>query len=521
MSLAFDPTTIFDRSVGERSSARFPAPTNADAGASIPAALRRTTAPRLPQVTEPQLVRHYTRLSQRNFSIDTAFYPLGSCTMKYNPKVHDAIASLPGFAHLHPAQDPADAQGALRAMFELQHALSTLTGLPGVTLQPSAGAHGEFTGLMLMKAYHEHRVREGIIPSMPTHVLIPDTAHGTNPASVTMAGFATLSVPTNDRGGMDVDAMRDLVASHSIVGLMLTNPSTTGLFEEQIAEIAEVVHEAGGLLYYDGANFNAIMGKTRPGDMGFDIVHFNVHKTFSTPHGGGGPGAGPVAVRDILVPFLPVPRVERAQDGTYIFNADYPLSIGRIKQFWGNVGVLVRAWAYIRTHGREGLVRATELAVLNANYLLARVSEAFAPSFGRRCMHEFVVSAADIKREHGVRALDIAKRLIDFGFHPPTVYFPLLIEEALMVEPTETETRATLDHFADALLAIVEEARTNPDVVTTAPHTAPVKRLDEARAVRDLVLRWTPPADEHAPEAPATAPASAASPATDRAVSHA
>lgn len=496
--------TIFEQSRPGRGSARFPHPADAAASrALVPEHLRRSRRPALPEVAEPTVMRHFVRLSQRNHSIDSGFYPLGSCTMKYNPKVNDQIASMPGYARLHPLQSPEDSQGTLELLWRLQKVLGELSGLRGVSLQPAAGAHGEFTGLLIMRAWHERQLHRGRIDSMPTHVIIPDTAHGTNPASVTMAGFTTLSVATDARGGMDVEEVRRLCAEHHVVGLMLTNPNTLGLFDENIAEIAKIVHRAGGLLYYDGANFNAIMGRARPGDMGFDIVHFNVHKSFSTPHGGGGPGAGPVAVRDTLIPFLPVPRVERADDGRFVLDADAPLSIGQIKAFHGNVGVLVRAYAYLRLHGRDGLRRASELAVLNANYLMELLRDVLPPAYDRHCTHEFVSSAAALKATTGVRALDVAKRLMDYGFHPPTIYFPLLVEEALMIEPTETETPETLERFADAVHDIVAEARTDPGVVFTAPHTAPVRRLDEAVAVRQPKLRaridvpLTRGADEH------------------------
>ena len=493
VATAAEPTIFARSSAGRRASNFTVAGGESDAVSlrdrePVPAHLARSTAPALPEVTEPELVRHYTRLSQRNHCIDTGFYPLGSCTMKYNPKVHEDIVSMPGFSRLHPLQESADSQGTLEVLWNLQHALGELSGLPGVSLQPAAGAHGEFTGLLIMRAWHQHRIKQGLRTDLPRHVLIPDTAHGTNPASVTMAGFEAVSVRTNSDGGMDVDEVRRLCNELDVVGLMLTNPTTLGLFDSNIAEIAELVHRAQGLVYYDGANLNAIMGICRPGDMGFDIVHINTHKTFSTPHGGGGPGAGPVAVRDYLAPFLPAPWVTRTESG---FELDFgdDKSIGRVKSFWGNVGVLVRAWAYIRTHGPDGLRRASELAVLNANYVLARIRDAYELPYGDRCMHEFVISASELKRKHGVRALDVAKRLIDFGFHPPTVYFPLLVEEALMVEPTETESRETLDLFAEAMLKCAREAARHPERLLEAPHDSPVRRLDEAQAARQPVLR--------------------------------
>jgi glycine dehydrogenase subunit 2 len=480
--------TIFERSRPGRRSSRLPHHVDVDTAlAAVPSHLRRSDPPRLPEVAEPTLVRHFVRLSQRNHSIDSGFYPLGSCTMKYNPKVHDEIVAMPAFARLHPLTPPSAAQGVLALLHELQHAIGELSGLPAVTLQPAAGAHGEFTGLLVMRAYHRERVARGEIPEEPRAVLVPDTAHGTNPATVRMAGLRTVSIPTDERGGMDLDAVRVACREHDVAGLMLTNPNTLGVFDERIADITSVVHEAGGLLYYDGANLNAIMGRTRPGDMGFDIVHVNVHKTLSTPHGGGGPGAGPVAVAERLAHLLPLPRVVRHADGRYDVVDQDPdgSSIGSVTRFFGNVGVLVRAWAYVVTHGRDGLRRASDLAVLNANYLLARLRDVLPPAFDRTCMHEFVLGAGALKAETGVRAIDVAKRIMDHGFHPPTMYFPLLVDEALMVEPTETETRETLDAFADALRAIVAEAHADPDTVRSAPHTTLVRRLDEARSVRE------------------------------------
>jgi glycine dehydrogenase subunit 2 len=481
--------TIFEQSRPGRRSSRLPRTVDVDAVlANVPAALRRDVSPPLPEVAEPTLVRHFVRLSQRNHSIDSGFYPLGSCTMKYNPKVHDEIAAMPAFARLHPLAPPAVAQGMLALLHELQHAIGELSGLPAVTLQPAAGAHGEFTGLLLVRAWHQERVARGEITVEPRSILVPDTAHGTNPATVRMAGLKTVSIPSDVRGGMDLDAVRAACAEHDVAGLMLTNPNTLGLLDERIRDIADVVHEAGGLLYYDGANLNAIMGKVRPGDMGFDIVHVNVHKTLSTPHGGGGPGAGPVAVAEQLAHLLPLPRIVRHADGRFDVIDDADGSIGSVSRFFGNVGVLVRAWAYVVTHGRDGLRRSSELAVVNANYLMALVRDVLPPAFDRSCMHEFVVSAGDVKRATGVRALDIAKRIMDHGFHPPTMYFPLLVDEALMIEPTETETRETLEAFADALRAVVAEAHADPATVLAAPHTTLVGRLDEARSARNPVL---------------------------------
>ncbi|MEO6867160.1 MAG: aminomethyl-transferring glycine dehydrogenase subunit GcvPB [Gaiellales bacterium] len=481
--------TIFELSRPGRRSSRLEHAVDVEAAlASVPGELRRTSPPALPEVVEPTLVRHFVRLSQRNHSIDSGFYPLGSCTMKYNPKVHEEIAGMPAFARLHPLTPPSAAQGMLALLHELQHAIGELSGLPAVTLQPAAGAHGEFTGLLLIRAYHQERVQRGEIEREPLVVLVPDTAHGTNPATVRMAGMQTLSIPSDARGGMDLEAVRAACAEHEIAGLMLTNPNTIGLLDEQILELSSVVHDAGGLLYYDGANLNAIMGKARAGDMGFDIVHVNVHKTLSTPHGGGGPGAGPVAVTEQLAHLLPLPRIVQHPDGHFDVIEHVATSIGSVSRFFGNVGILVRAWAYIATHGRDGLQRTSELAVLNANYLMELMRDFMPPAFDRTCMHEFVVSASDIKRDTGVRALDISKRIMDHGYHPPTMYFPLLVDEALMIEPTETETRETLEAFAAAMRAVVHEAASDPETVKRAPHTTLVRRLDEARSARQPVL---------------------------------
>ncbi len=447
----------------------------------IPAAHLRPEPPALPELYEVDVVRHYTALSRRNFGVDNGFYPLGSCTMKYNPKVNEDVARLPGFARLHPYQSESSIQGALELLYALQRDLAAITGMDRVTLQPAAGAHGEFTGLMLIRAYHESR------GETRTKVLVPDSSHGTNPASATAAGFETVTIPSDARGLVDLDALRAAVGPDT-AALMLTNPNTLGLFEERIEEIAAIVHDAGGQLYYDGANSNAILGIARPGDMGFDVVHLNLHKTMSTPHGGGGPGAGPVGVKAHLAPFLPTPTVGRRADGTYFFDGDRPASIGRVKAFYGNFGILVRAYAYIGTLGPDGLRRVSELAVLNANYLLRRLAPAFDVPYDRICKHEFVLSGKSLKAETGVRTLDVAKRLLDFGYHPPTIYFPLNVEECLMIEPTETESKETLDAFADALLRIVEEAKTNPELVKNAPYTTNVRRLDEATAARRPVL---------------------------------
>jgi glycine dehydrogenase subunit 2 len=459
----------------------------------IPGHLRRADPPRLPEVAEPEIVRHYNRLSKRNFDLDTGFYPLGSCTMKHNPKLHERIASLPGHSALHPCQDPLQAQGALELMFKLQEALAEVAGLPHVSLQPSAGSHGELAGVLLTRAFHEDRGQHR------SKVLTPDTAHGTNPATVTMAGYEVVKVGTDQHGNVDLDDLR-AKADEDVACLMLTNPSTLGLFEPGIQEIAKIVHEVGATLYYDGANLNAIMGVCRPGDMGFDIVHFNLHKTFTQPHGGGGPGSGPIAVSDRIEPYLPRPQVVRRETTSngskpyYDLDYDRPKSIGRLRGFQGNYGVFVRSYAYIRSLGAAGLREVSEIAVLNANYLLARlraegVAEYLPAAYDRLCMHEFVLSGAPMKRELKIKTLDLAKRLLDHGVHPPTVYFPLIVDEALLVEPTETETKETLDHFAEIVAEILREARADPEVARGAPYTTPVRRLDEATAAKRPVIR--------------------------------
>ena len=456
--------------------------------------LRRANPPRLPEVSEPEIVRHFNRLSKRNFDLDTGFYPLGSCTMKHNPKLHERVAALPGHAKLHPLQDPRHAQGALELMWRLQRELAEVAGLPHVSLQPSAGSHGELAGVLLTRAYHEDRGERR------TKVLTPDTAHGTNPATVTMGGYEVVKVGTDERGNVDLDDLR-AKATDDVACLMLTNPSTVGLFEEGIEEIAKIVHGIGATLYYDGANLNAIMGISRPGDMGFDIVHFNLHKSFTQPHGGGGPGAGPIAVSDRIQPYLPRPQVLRKEpadgDGVapfYDLDYDRPKSIGRLRGFQGNYGVFVRSYAYIRSLGAAGLREVSEIAVLNANYLLARLkreglAQYLPGAYDRICMHEFVLSGAPMKRELQIKTLDLAKRLLDYGVHPPTVYFPLIVDEALLVEPTETETKETLDGFVEVIAEILREAREDPSLAQNAPYTTPVRRLDEAGAARRPVVR--------------------------------
>ncbi|HTC58584.1 MAG TPA: aminomethyl-transferring glycine dehydrogenase subunit GcvPB [Solirubrobacteraceae bacterium] len=532
--------TIFQRGAPGRRAFQCPEPDVPDIPLDelLPAHLRRSAPPRLPEVSEPEIVRHYVRLSKRNFDLDSGFYPLGSCTMKHNPRLHERVAALPGHARLHPLQDPERAQGALELMWNLERALSEISGLPHVCLQPSAGSHGELAGVLLTRAYHESR------GETRHKVLTPDTAHGTNPATVTMAGFEVVKIATNPEGGVDLDDLR-AKADTDVACLMLTNPNTLGLFDSNIQEIARIVHEVGATLYYDGANLNAVMGLSRPGDMGFDIVHFNLHKSFTQPHGGGGPGSGPIAVSDRIEPFLPVPRIARSESSngsgpTFDLVEDWPgaKSIGRLRGFQGNYGCFVRSYAYIRSLGAPGLKDASETAVLNANYLLARLRElgvsehlplAYSnahanPSFppdktpanvpspdgdnqalanvpspsgdGKDgggemglCLHEFVLSGGPMKRNLKIKTLDLAKRLLDYGYHPPTVYFPLLVEEALMVEPTETETKETLDGFAEALAELLSEAAEDPEIALNAPYTTPVRRLDEVGAAKNPVIR--------------------------------
>lgn len=487
-----DRATIYEKSSPGRRAYALPELGVAEAPVDelIPVSLRRSSPARLPEVSEMDLLRHFTGLSTLNYGVDSGSYPLGSCTMKYNPRVNEMAAGLEGFSGLHPYQPESLAQGALELMYELERWLAEISGLHATTLQPAAGAHGELTGLLIIRAAHLAEGRD------PRRVIIPDTAHGTNPASVVMAGFVPAPVPSDARGGVDMDALRAIVAGGDIAGLMLTNPNTLGLFDEHITEIADLVHQAGGLLYYDGANANAVLGISRPGDMGFDIVHFNTHKTFSTPHGGGGPGAGPIVVRDALAPFLPVPVVEKDEDGRFFLQYDRPQSIGKVRTFYGNFGVLVRAWTYIRSLGAEGLRQVSETAVLNANYVMEGVRELFDLPFGdRRCMHEFVGSATPLKKD-GVRALDVAKRLLDYGVHPPTTYFPLIVDEALMVEPTETESKEALDRLVQAFRTVAREASDDPALLHAAPVTLPVRRLDEAQAARRPVVKQRFPEDE-------------------------
>lgn len=496
----------------------------------VPKELLRSGGVAFPEVYEVDVIRHYTALSRRNFGVDNGFYPLGSCTMKYNPKINEDVARYPGLAKIHPYQPEESVQGALELMYRLQRDLAGITGMDEVTLQPAAGAHGEWTGLMMIRAYHESRGERR------TKVIVPDSSHGTNPASASVAGFETVTIPSTERGMVDLDALR-AAAQEDTAALMLTNPNTLGLFEEQILQIAEIVHAAGGLLYYDGANSNAIMGITRPGDMGFDVVHLNLHKTMSTPHGGGGPGAGPVGVKKLLVPFLPEPTVVKDEAGHYAIRgsraerevaiaeargssdsndtgasmAAGPAgansagkseptastglssftgssgSIGRVKAFYGNFGILVRAYAYIRSLGPEGLRQVSENAVLNANYMMHRLAPYYHLPYPDLCKHEFVMSGSGLAK-YGIRTLDVAKRLLDFGYHPPTIYFPLNVEECIMIEPTETESKETLDGFIDVMITIAKEAETNPEVLLNAPYNTPVTRLDETGAARKPVL---------------------------------
>jgi glycine dehydrogenase subunit 2 len=479
--------TLFERSRPGRGDGKIPHPPK-DALDRIPVAARRKTPPALPELNEPEVVRHYVNLSQLNYAIDTGFYPLGSCTMKFNPKLNEWAARLPGFANLHPLAPDEIAQGSLQLLWELEQALAEISGMRAVTIQPAAGAQGELCGILMIRAYHRSRG-----DTDRDEVLVPDSSHGTNPATASMAGFKTITIPSAADGGVDVDKFRAALGPRT-AAVMITNPSTLGLFEKRIGELLEAVHEAGALAYMDGANLNAILGRFKPGTAGFDVMHFNVHKTFSTPHGGGGPGAGPVGVGEKLLPFLPAPRVLRETDGTFRLErpGERPTSIGRLRSFVGNTGVLVRAYAYISAHGGSGLRQVSDDAVLAANYLKHLVAAAYEIPYDRPCKHEFVASAAALRKRTGVRTLDIAKRLIDYGFHPPTIYFPLIVDEAMLIEPTETESVETLDAFAAALVAIAAEAESNPDLVRGAPHSAPVRRLDEATAARQPNLRWRP-----------------------------
>jgi len=486
---------IFEKSQpGRRAFAQAPLD---QADSNIPAAYLRDDVPMLPQVSEMQVVRHFTRLSQQNFSIDTHFYPLGSCTMKYNPRACNALALLPGFAGRHPLGPVSHGQGFLACMYELQEMLKAVTGMQAVSLTPMAGAQGELAGVAMIRAYHvargdEHR----------NEIIVPDAAHGTNPATATMCGCVVREIPTNEQGDVDIEALQEAVGPNT-AGIMLTNPSTLGVFERRIMDIQKIVHDAGGLLYYDGANLNAILGKVRPGDMGFDVIHLNLHKTFSTPHGGGGPGSGAVGVGKRLLPFLPVPIVGKTgQDGAAHYDwrseEDFPQSIGRLSCFMGNAGVLLRAYVYMRMVGRDGMRRIAEFATLNANYLLVRLKEAgFEAAFPeRRASHEFILTLKKEAKTLHVNTMDFAKALLDKGMHAPTTYFPLLVPECLLIEPTETETRETLDTFIEAMIAIAEEAKADPERTRGAPYTTPVRRLDDVKAARQLDLAWKKPNQE-------------------------
>jgi glycine dehydrogenase subunit 2 len=488
--------TIFEKSRPGRRGVAVPKPDvpSRPVEDRLPGEHLREEPPRLPEVPEHEAVRHYTEISLKNHHVDRALYPLGSCTMKYNPKVNEATARLPGFAGLHPLAPEGSVQGALRLMWELGEALKEVAGMEAVTLQPPAGAQGELTGVYLMKAYHRARGDEG-----RDRVLIPDSAHGTNPATVARAGFECETLESNEDGRIDMDDLRAAL-DDDVAGLMLTNPNTLGVFETEVEEISRLVHEVGGLMYMDGANLNALMGIARPGDMGYDMVHFNLHKTFSTPHGGGGPGAGPVTVRSELEPFLPVPHLERrggpgdaggaGGEAGFRLDWDRPESIGKVHGFFGNFGVMVRAYTYIRMLGREGIRETAEAALLNNAYLSTLVRDEYPLPYGRG-MHESVFTGDRLKSETGIRTMDVAKRLLDHGFHAPTIYFPLIVSEALMTEPTETETPEELDRYADAMKRIAREARRDADRVRGAPHTTPVRRLDEGRAGRQLDVRWS------------------------------
>jgi glycine dehydrogenase subunit 2 len=445
----------------------------------------RTSTLEFPEVNETEVVRHYTALSTLNFGVDTGFYPLGSCTMKYNPKINEEIAGNSKFAHVHPEQNIKDVQGTLNMMYDCSEALKEITGMDDISLQPAAGSHGELTGLMIMKAYHLKNGNPNRV-----NIIIPDAAHGTNPASANVAGFNTIEIKSLKNGSIDVEALKEAI-DENFAGLMLTNPSTLGLFERNIETITKIVHEAGGLLYYDGANMNAIMSKVRPGDMGFDIIHLNLHKTFSTPHGGGGPGAGPIGVKEHLAKFLPYPVLEKS-DETYLLNYDRPDAIGKIKNYYGNIGIILRAYTYILRMGSDGLKRASEVAVLNANYMQERLKAYYHLPIDELCKHEFVLSG-NFGLTHGINTIDIAKRLLDFGFHPPTIYFPLIIDQAMMIEPTETESLESIDLFIEAMIEIRKEIDENPDILHTAPNTTHISRIDEVEAARNPIIKYMKP----------------------------
>ncbi|UCH09650.1 MAG: aminomethyl-transferring glycine dehydrogenase subunit GcvPB [Fidelibacterota bacterium] len=482
--MADQPLLVFDRSVPGRIGLKLPesdVPTT-DPADVLPAHLIRKIPAELPEVSEPEVVRHYINLSVKNHHVDRNLYPLGSCTMKYNPKVNDTMAALPGFSQLHPLQSESACQGALALMYELEEELKKITGMSRFTLQPAAGSQGELVGVLLMRAYHD---RQG---SQRRFIIIPDSAHGTNPASVVMAGYETLKVATDPRGRVDLDDLRSKL-SDEVAGMMLTQPNTLGLFEDEILMITDLIHGVDGIMYMDGANLNALMGLIRPVDMGFDITHINLHKTFSTPHGGGGPGAGPIGVVDRLIDYLPLPLVDRKSDGTYYWRYDIADSIGRVHAFYGNFGMLVRAYTYIKSLGEEGIRSLSRRAVINANYLKSQLVDIFELPYGDGTMHEFVLSG-EHQKKRGVKTLDIAKTLLDYGFHAPTIYFPLVVSEALMIEPTESETKATLDHFIQVLHEINALVDQNPDARLLAPRKTPVRRLDETKANRQLNVRW-------------------------------
>lgn len=479
-----------------------------DVSKHIPEKLQRKRGPELPNLSELEAVRHFTHLSRKNFSVDTNFYPLGSCTMKYNPKVYDQISSWPFYARIHPYQEDATVQGMLDVYRETEDALSEITGMDAFSLQPAAGAHGELTGLLIVRAHHQSKKDER------TKVLVPDSAHGTNPASAALCGYEVVQVATNARGRVDLADLKSKLDKNTAC-FMITNPSTLGLFETEIKQICDLVHAQGALVYYDGANLNALLGITRPGDMGFDVVHVNLHKTFAVPHGSGGPGSGPVGVKRHLEKFLPLPRLEKSKTGLR-WNYDRPHSIGRVRSFYGNSGAILRAYCYIRTLGREGLKDVSENAILNANYLKAKLSEHYHVPFEDYCMHEFIMTSRG-QKDTGVKTLDIAKRLLDFGIHAPTIYFPLTVEEAMMIEPTETESKATLDRFVEVMIQIARECRENPQLLHDAPVTTPVKRINEVLAARQPNLKWTPPAKSAEGRPSRAASADAAAPAPSRA----
>lgn len=471
--------TIFDYSKKDRQA--YTLPTFTDIEVSLPETLKRSSELKLPEVAEIDIVRHYVKLSQQNFAVDTGFYPLGSCTMKYNPKINEKIAANPVFSNLHPLQTEDTVQGILELLYNFEQYLCSLFGYKRFTLQPAAGAHGELTGLLIMRAYHLSRN-----DTKRKTIIVPDSSHGTNPASSSSVGYKTVVIPSKQNGHVDLAALKKVLNAET-AGFMLTNPNTLGLFEEEIIEITKIVHQAGGLTYYDGANANATLDIVRPGDMGFDICHLNLHKTFATPHGGGGPGSGPVGVVKQLVPFLPKPMIDK-KGNKFILNNNLPKSVGKVHTFYGNIGVIIRAYAYTRMLGKQGLRQVSENAILNANYIMAKLKGYYDVPYSQFCKHEFVISAKNFKKDYNIKALDIAKRLIDYGFHPPTIYFPLIVNECLMIEPTETESKETLDKFIEAMIQIAKEAKENPKLLQEAPHNTPVKRLDEVKAVKEPKL---------------------------------